>query len=643
MNWLRDLQQRSNHPFDKPLSTLLLRYLEPSSVSTEEDEHFLSSSPDSPLLDTSSIAEWEAHLNPPEATCILSESNEWPFDLQDSTEALDWVLRRVLERLTLKRMNPESTMATFPPPSNVKTAASSIFGPLDGLGLSIRLKSCSQLSPEIARLSVATRERWLQYLYRQKEDFHVTCFPPLTHAVGVMVGHREFTDEVAMDLYGAFDCAVDVMVESPGSAQHGHKSSAGGEASSSLCPPIAFSSLNGLTVLFIACLILRAESSVHKLLDMEVTGLVILRDMAEYGLGWLMQERDARSLIKRWCRDNTAQSNSVHVVSKLSLFLDAWMRCHDIGPFASHPPPGIRGIEDLIEPALQLSTMSTLLTSFNDNERSLKDHDVELSGILHGCATGTATVMLLEPSSSTPAHKKGGAHAWNVVENLCSTAQKLCGNEHFISGSALATCKQYLAKLLQTASAETIQQVYQPHTEVCSRLTPSAEKPCNTSHHLVFYRSFYRSFFVSITGGRLRYDGGWNGSSLKQDINRKRRDFLGIDCSENQARPRSTTTKKALTSISLHLLIVSALSLTVAVVTGNIPCWGIPSLAAEVSPDAGQWMGIGQMRGSHKAGKSTPVKGGEMVQILDGAIADGRHLVRTPQGNVKVSHQNPHS
>lgn len=141
------------------------------------------------------------------------------------------------------------------------------------------LCSCEKLAPEVARLSVARRSKWLHYIFRQRGPLPVNDFPPLSHVVGTMVEHREFTDEVAMDVYGVFgEC--DVLVGTA-PAIDGEESASTSDGSGA----VRLSALNGTTVLFMACLLLHDEESVQKLLDMKITGLMILRDMTDHGLG----------------------------------------------------------------------------------------------------------------------------------------------------------------------------------------------------------------------------------------------------------------------------------------------------------------------------------------------------------------------
>lgn len=524
-DWLRDVgdQGHALHPPYAPLSKLLLPLLDPTDLSRHDDEHYdADMSPNQRPPDLSALTAWGSRAVLPKATCILSESTDWRFDLQNSSEALYWVLSRSIEHRNLKCLPSDAAFANFPSSTVGTEPTSSTFGPFNGVGLIMNLKSCEDLSPELVRLSIPARVKWLQYLNRYGEPIHVTGFPPITYAVAVMVGEREFTDKVAMDLYSFFNCSIDLHVGRGLLPSFGAMSDSDCEPAPLRNGVPALDCLNGATVLFIACLVLRAERAVQKLLDMEKTGRIILSDMAEYGLLWMMRAQDIRAVIGRWLEQTDYHLTFPPPHSKLLLLLRAWVSRHG-GPTTAGTLPSslllFHDAETLVTDNHHSTALDPAAVTSATGADSCTAGQIIASGVFYGCAAGTAIAVHLH-ARSAPSNIRGTtspAHTW--VNNLFGATLR-GSRTPLISEPAIAVAKTYLKQLLGAATPRTIRHVDRPRIEVLSRVRPpSPDQPENLSSQHLFLRHFYRAFFVSVTGGRLRDDSEnpleWSDGPLK--------------------------------------------------------------------------------------------------------------------------------
>lgn len=626
----RQIRQLNDQAFDYcALFEWLQRYLESSSKHQRDEEDVDASVlPFFALPNVAALPDWSG-VSLPRGSCTLSEQFDWPFDLRQSEEAVDWVLRRLIEGETLRCLPPKAAAATFPPASgNTNT----VFGPFNEIGLVMNLKSCPDLKPELARLSVPTRERWHQYLNRQ-EPLELTRFPPLTHAVGVMVGHREFTDEVAMDVYGIFKCGIEVTIANGLLPAFGSTSAADCSDVTLSNGSIMLRSLNGATVLCIACILLRAESSVHKLLDMEVTGMVVLQDMAENGLGWMMRARDARAIVAHWLKCTEYYFGEPPPVPKLSLLLKAWITREGGGSaFSQSTTPLLlyREAEILLPSEDDHKSLSPESLSPNEREGA----SAVRSGIFHGSACGV--VRALHMSGIPPF--KGDDISDQVegrVANLVNGVEEQC-NSALMSKAARNDLRRYLVEALHNAETKTLDELDQLHHEALRKLGVDTQVSDLTRH------SFYRAFLVALTDGRLQDDGEgpleWS-DSLHAETDRKRRALLGIPSDEANFRTTSAASRgSAFTPSSVfRLVIVCAISLGAAVILSRNFIRSTQAAPASLPPDIlNATEGIGRILQGVDAGPDLHLRAGERVYILTGD-SESSYRVATKAGDVGVS------
>lgn len=565
------------------LSPWLLPWLQTASMQVEKPigHSRVAPSPDDLVAAATALEELELRLAFPKGTCVLTQSYSWPFDIESSEEAVDWVIRRVLEYETLLRLHPAVARAAFPFPGEGNAAPDTQFGPFNGLGIVLNLKSCAELTPALARLAVPTREKWHHYVIRNSEPLRVTRFPPLTHCAGVMVGHREFTDEVAMDVYGVFSCTVEVLVEG-GQIASLHPTSAAEESAAAERITLSegaveLRGLNGATVLFIACLILRAESSVHKLLDMEVTGMVILHDLAEHGLGWMLTEADAGAIIARWLKCPEFYPANPPPMPKLSLLLEAWMS-RAFGNSAPNPMLLYREAERLMPRSGEPTAQTANRFSRPDFEEGVQ-HDSTRFGLFCGSAAGTAMSLFLRMSDNAlSTHSSASTEVGKWAHQLLASAARQHSNSPLMSAPASEACEKYLKQSLRNVKPQGLKTLDRLHDEAHRKLsTPPGDV-------VVRLRYFYRALLVSLTGGRLRDDGEtpleWS-ESLSTDTCRKRRALLGLP-SDDQGFRAASRTESRLSSRLPGLVVVCALSVTAALLMCIDRLKGIPGAAAPV-------------------------------------------------------------
>lgn len=132
------------------------------------------------------------------------------------------------------------------------------------------LRSSGKPKPTISPISgsdVHDAHLWAQYLLRWDRAEAVPFqLPPFNHLVPSMVYHPEFNDETALRLYGSFP-ACDVTFK-----RHTL------DGALELCADVK---LSGLTVLYLACSMFRDGTACYNLLRMDLSGLMILEDLAQ--------------------------------------------------------------------------------------------------------------------------------------------------------------------------------------------------------------------------------------------------------------------------------------------------------------------------------------------------------------------------
>lgn len=549
----------------------------------------------------------------PKGTCILSDTGDWPFDLQDSDGAVHWVFRRAQEQLSLQCLPEDSATATFPRAGEI---TGTHFGPFNNVGLVMDLQECKDLSPELARLSVPTREMWHRYLKRSG-PVDITRFPPINHTVGVMVGHEEFTDEVAMDVYGAFSCTVELSVLNDLLPAFDSTSAADCKRLPSSRGAVHLSPLNGATVLLIACRLLQAESAVHKLLDMDVTGMVILHDLAEYGLGWIMHERDMQAIVTRWLQGTDYYIGNPPPVPKLSLLLNAWMtrKC------------GITSARKMITPMLRYRQAEILAPSIDVGNDA--KHSSIRSGIFCGSACGAAIALAvcqlsLDADGNTPAH----VDEW--VEKLIRTAQATTSNT-LLSESAAEMCKGFLEKSLHGATSQDLKEFDQLRNEAMGKRSSVSRKGAEPW----FDQHFYRAFFVSLTDGRIRDTGEgpleWC-DPLRDETELRRRALIGVPCDHGSGN--------AAADVTFRFLAVFAVSLGAVVFLRSYshfnPTSDAPCSTTQQELNMTMVKGISRLTQTVNVGPGLTLKRGDLVYLLSDNLGSWCK-VATKEGAIGVS------
>lgn len=639
--------------YDGTLSTLLSPYLEGHAHSTRclpgsDDDHGARSAPGLAAL----LSKWESTIDYPVGTCILSPTYQWPFDVKNSADALDWVMRRVIESLTLRRLPRDFAFARFPDPRQSHAGEASRncqFGPFNGVGLVLRLASCEELPPEIARLSVGNREKWSHYIHRKCGPLPVLHFPPLNHTLGTMVGLQDFTDEVAMDLYGVFsDCTIEVSVDG---GRLPSFSAVGPPAASE--PPTRWASgatrltaLNGATVLFLACLLLQMEDSIEKLLDMKTTGLVILRDMADHGLGWLIEPRDARAIIGRWLEFTDYHLTRPPPFSKLSLFLESWMSSLDDVPTSGQELTSLdlyRQVTELLKlPDDYCDCLPGEIPFFVGEQSTLNQIQIR-SGIFQGCAAGTAMALIMGTNDMhhiSTDRKPGSAletEVDTVTATLFESLLQLDGKQ-LMEEPAAASFKVYMRNQLQGASAGTLGNLRRLHQSISVKLDIVKARHSEAVPSFLFLGYFCRAFIVSVTGGRAQDNGenplAWRSQPLRIDIVRNRHLLLGLSHADFRQLGGANTKRSLGSFLPAVLIAVCALSLGAAMFfrsRGRNP----PLAPTDAAPEH-ERLGIGRVQSSFNGGQGISLAQGERVYILNATLVDW-YKIQNVNGNVGVS------
>lgn len=578
----------------------------------------------------------------PVGTCKLSSSYDWPFDLHNSKEAVIWAVSRVFERSTLQSLPHGAALARFPHQAETSQPQQMVFGPFNEVGLVLSLQHCDGLRPDTSRLSVSRRSRWLHYVLRECGPLPVMHFPPLNHVVGTMVEHREFTDEVAMGVYGVFDdCTIDVLVE-------GGLLPAFGVAPSKTCKALTsvtsgavrLNSLNGATVLFLACLLLQAEDPVQKLLNMKVTGLVILTDLADHGLGWVIQSRDASAIISRWIGSTEYCQQLPPPAPRLFLLFEAWLRRLD-GPF-SHPHEAtpVTLFRDLCDLNLSAHTGSSRPGDGDpDGSRDEKRRrNLVRSGMFHGAGAGSAVAVFL--GSFADKHRENtptDAVTFLAKEWLDDLMKRLVkyGGPSLITVEAAAAAKVHLTSKLEACTEEGLEELVKLDEENRRSLKQFKSSIADFNAD-VFLHHFHRAFLVSVTGGRI-HDGGvgpltWSPHSLRRRLHFDRRLLLGYPPLDTAEPPNFTLPwRRALLGVAVFSLVLWAL-----LRPSSLPrLGGHPGLSLALARDEA-CLSQGWLRSSFQASDTLFMTKEEKVCILDTPV-EGWYKIENLNGEVGVS------
>lgn len=638
-----------DHSYKLSLSRLLLPHLDPlghpERLALPDEKDLQADLPSPDQLET-------LQINLPVATCLLTAAYKWPFDLHQNPEALLWILRRKLESSTLKGLRPDAALARFPrqlePCSRSSaTCSKTVFGPYNETGLIVDLRQCDPLDPEMSRLSVARRSKWLHYIFRQCGPLPIMHFPPLSHVVGTMVEQREFTDEVAMDVYGVFDdCSIDVLVQGGLLPVFGAAPSARGLALTTVSEgAVRLNSLSGATVLFLACLLLQVEEPVQKLLNMKVTGLVILRDMANHGLGWIMQSQDAKTIISRWIGSAEFQHMVPPPTSRVSLLLEAWMSRPD-GPFSSTdrvtPKRLFTDLAELNPPAAATDDApgSTMAQAASPAHIS--------GGFFHGAAAGSAVALFIRSNApwlrdnspesfNDPEAAKAQAGKW--IQNLVSQARQYSGSK-VITDETADKLKGHLNEKLEGFSEDAVDKLEELDKDI-RKAVGQFDAHLPGFDMKTFLKYFYRAFLVAITGGHLQDKGAgpltWSSTSLRTEIHQDRRILLGMP-PYGPATMRAPEAPKPKRWLPRTLLVVFACILTFGAIL-----WPsrLPSLKAhpgmpQALAGSDIRVGLGMVQASFRAASTMHVKEGEQVYIL-GAEYDDWYKIENLNGDIGVS------
>lgn len=219
--------------------------------------------------------------------CILSATWKWEFDLTNASlaAAVGWCVNRIQE---LAMSFCPSEPVEFPDPNWDNPDAwcwretPVPYDPFWGSGPRMRLDWLGVQEPIVQ--DVALLAHWAAYVVRWEASSmpppHFMKwlpkpyrFLPLSSNVGSMVRHNDFTERVAHQLYGVFP-SCGIWLQMARSRSH-------------FDDPFT---VNGLTVLFLACSMIFDPVACSKLLQMPSVGLVILKDLEKNGLGHFCQE-----------------------------------------------------------------------------------------------------------------------------------------------------------------------------------------------------------------------------------------------------------------------------------------------------------------------------------------------------------------
>ncbi|EKD00014.1 hypothetical protein A1Q2_05672 [Trichosporon asahii var. asahii CBS 8904] len=580
----------------------------------------------------------EARLS--SGTCKLSDSYSWPFDLLNSDRALWWVINRLREASTLEGLPAHASSANFPSrssavPTHESERASTHFGPFNDIGISLALQSCDMPPVNVARLTVVQRAKWLHYIHRRSGPLPLSDFPSLTHVVATMVEHYDFTDEIAMVVYGVFEsCNINIVVH------HDRIPSFTGAPSthlhdvSSVRNGVTLEGINGTTVLFLACLVLQEAKAIQKLLDMEVTGPVILRDMANCGLGWVIQPRDAQDIISNWLERDEIPRDTTAPCPRLSLFLTAWVT-RPGGPFDTPMPSGAPTV--LYEHALDWCPQNILEPegardcSAEDSPEEAHAQVPRQRGLFFGCALGTAIALYLDCLDTqdrvrdcSPARDhRARDWVWDLIRD---TFGYLPGSSSTLQ--ALEAADAFLTEKMEQYPPDVLDNIKLLTNQAMERMERMQTRQASSSSSVgaATQKDLYRAMVFSLSGHRLRDVGAnvlaWCPVPYLKEVSDRRLWLLGVQPAEPRqpAAPRSRNRGRLLRA--LDILIIGYLSLAAVI---HVP-FLIQSLASlrhnakVVVPNVD--VGLATMKTCVYVGTERFAEEGEIVTLLSGGAKD---------------------
>ncbi|EJT52642.1 hypothetical protein A1Q1_03096 [Trichosporon asahii var. asahii CBS 2479] len=591
--------------------------------------------PPSKWSETSSTVQPKKRSPLPRGTCKLSGVYRWPFDVDESEEAVPWALRRLIESSTLQGFKRRRGLAHFPDDFQ-ENRYNVLFGPFNRSGLVLSLRQCKALPCDVAVLAIDTREKWLHYIERGHGRFLITHFPPLSHVVGTMVDEAAFTDEVAMDVYGIFDdCTVGLAVQGSAlPALIATKPSSDELDSISIAElPMEARGINGVTVLFLACLVLRAGAAASKLLNMQKAGAVILADMADKGLGWVMQPADLSAVVQGWIGDALHARLAKFPLPRVALLLEAWA----VRPSGLYISVSNRSIPDYERLAGDIRRLAP--TNCLDANSSLRDVGAHLAfaAVFAGCSAGTALAVISRATTQ------------GSFPSAVSTSPENAGNiwpeEHLLDSSFITenSCLRFQARLQRLLGGlkkpnrqDVLDQIDKSFTQLARGVTGDLRRELRLL--------FYRSCLVSMTGGHLVDDGRrpltWHSKSLRQSAR--------VTTAVHRAQPEPVPIEWPPLPVgngrswSFTVVAVCVIGMLVLVtVSTRLPT--SPTAHSSSSQRQGvsllrqkpMYLGMGRLEGTYLAGDEMIVSAGDHVYVLEELWEDW-YKIKSLEGHTGV-------
>ncbi|EKD00010.1 hypothetical protein A1Q2_05668 [Trichosporon asahii var. asahii CBS 8904] len=396
----------------------------------------------------------------PEATCLLNEDDDWVFNIvTPSTACVQWIKDRLQEtyikqtlRTSWKRyMNffdvqnklwatantGFTPWAQFPrkrSPLVPQTVSDITFGPCE-LGpkqhrsLNIVLK-WAQLDTKVSEKA----QRWLYYLDRPSaRPVEYNRGPPLTPSIGTMVCQPDFQDEDALALWtNCTDCEVLVNTEADLSWGNFERSA---EKTRQL------QGLQGVTVLFLGCVVISDDVACSKLLLMRETGYRILEDLIRLNILAVLVGMFDDCLLPLL---QTAMSSGPEwSLQELCEHLSRWfIVCTRLSDYDDSPSHSHLALKALLAHILNIATSENgsgarRLFAPQTSEGWQDTADVAAMGTVYGCAVGTLMVqsvkdiiMCREHSNLPPSSAKSNAEspqlAGTILQAVMSSELDSC-------------------------------------------------------------------------------------------------------------------------------------------------------------------------------------------------------------------------
>lgn len=353
----------------------------------------------------------------PLATCRLLDETVWAYDhVVESTHALTWIKNRWLEKHcenTLcagwKKYVDEASnklwalsygqflpWAIFP---FYHTCAKNytVFGPSrapSGLnGAVITLKRRQQSNPGSGE---EDHGPWIFYLHRPSLTLPVECGAPLTAAIGVMVLEPTFQDMDAKRLFACHTgCEVDIVAAEDWT-NVGFAPPPGVKGTKEVC----LKGLNGVSVLYLACCVLRMDDACAKLLQMKETGNMVLNDMIKRNFVGVLEVHapvclealvsSAMQVSTEWCFQTLCQ--------RFSLWFRVWTNRPKAERLLRQSP---LDLNRLTKDLLALWTRSRTRKGFRvfapDTDEGWENTaEVTAMGAFYGSVVGTVTLTSLK-------------------------------------------------------------------------------------------------------------------------------------------------------------------------------------------------------------------------------------------------------